>query len=427
MSKVRLSKRAVDAFACDPGKDRTFLWDDAIAGFGLAAFPTGKKVFVAQYRQHGRSRRIVIGDYGRLTPEQARSEAKKLLGAVESGIDPIDQRRAARAVRTVNQVADDFMQLHARAKLKRSTATEYERLLKLYIRPALGSRRLIDVRRADLARLHSKLDHVPFAANRCIALMSAIWNWAGRRDEADASRNPAMGLERNKERARERYLKTDEYGQLGAALRLMETQGLPWDVDETKPNAKHIPKNNRVTAPDPFAAAAIRLLVLTGARLREILDARWDYVDWDRGLMFLPDSKTGAKVLYLSDAAIAVLRAIPRLAGNAHIIPGKTAGAPRADLKRPWEAVNAAANLKGLRLHDLRHSFASMGAGASLGLPMIGKLLGHSQPSTTARYSHLDADPMRRAAATIGERISVALGKPQAGEKTMPWRPARAA
>jgi integrase len=137
-------------------------------------------------------------------------------------------------------------------------------------------------------------------------------------------------------------------------------------------------------------------------------------VDFERGVIFLPDSKTGKKTLYLSAAALAILSALPRVEGNPYVIPGDKEGRPRVDLKRPWMAVTKAAGLDGLRVHDLRHSFASIGAGASLGLPVIGKLLGHSQPSTTARYAHLDADPMRRAVETIGATIASAMG--DAGE-----------
>ena len=180
-------------------------------------------------------------------------------------------------------------------------------------------------------------------------------------------------------------------------------------MDEAAPGAKHVPIENRRTILDPFAVAAIRLLILTGARLREILDAQWSQVDLERGIIFLPDSKTGQKPLYLSAAAMAVLAAIPHIEGNPHIIAGAKDGAPRSDLQRPWRAVRRAAGLEGLRLHDLRHSFASIGAGASMGLPIIGKLLGHKQAATTARYAHLDADPMRRAVDTIGATITAAM------------------
>jgi len=201
-----------------------------------------------------------------------------------------------------------------------------------------------------------------------------------------------------------------ELARLGAALNEGETIGLPYAVDDSKPNAKQAPKaDKRRTKLDPFAAAAIRLLILTGARLREILDARWEYVDLERGVIFLADSKTGRKPVYLSAAAQSVLASIPRVSVNPHIIAGEREGAPRADLKKPWAAVCKAAGLDGVRLHDLRHSFASIGAGASMGLPVIGKLLGHSQAATTYRYAHLDADPLRRAVETIGATISAAM------------------
>jgi integrase len=179
-------------------------------------------------------------------------------------------------------------------------------------------------------------------------------------------------------------------------------------VDATKANSKHLPKSRR-TVVDPFAVAAIRLLIFTGARLREILFARWDQVDFERGIIHLPDSKTGRKPIYLSAAALQVLANLPRIEGNPHVIPGEKPGAPRSDLKRPWSVITQAAGLHGVRIHDLRHSFASFGAAASMGLPIIGKLLGHSQPATTARYSHLDADPLRRAADAIAGTIAAAL------------------
>ncbi len=160
---------------------------------------------------------------------------------------------------------------------------------------------------------------------------------------------------------------------------------------------------------DPFAVAAIRLLILTGARLREIMHTKWDQVDREKGVIFLADSKTGGKPVYLSAAAQEVLAGIPRVAGNPHVIAGAKHGAPRADLKKPWAAICRAAELEGLRLHDRRHSFASFGAGASLGLPIIGKLLGHTQAATTSRYAHLDVVPLRRGADTIGATISAAM------------------
>jgi integrase len=186
----------------------------------------------------------------------------------------------------------------------------------------------------------------------------------------------------------------------------------PTQSMKNSPKAKHAPKeDNRRVMLDPFAVAAIRLLILTGARLREILHARWEHVDFERGVIFLPDSKNGKKPIYLSAASLAVLAALPRIEGNLFVISGEKAGQARVDLKRPWAAVTKAAGFEGLRIQDLRHSFASVGAGASLGLPIIGKLLGHRQAATTHRYAHLDADPVRRAAETIGATISAAMGE----------------
>jgi integrase len=167
----------------------------------------------------------------------------------------------------------------------------------------------------------------------------------------------------------------------------------------------------RFTKIDPFAAAALRLLLFTGCRLREILHLKWEFVDIERGLLFLPDSKTGRKTVILNAPALAVLAGVDRI--GSYLVPGDDPHKPRADIKRPWRAVSKRAGLDGVRLHDLRHTYASFGAGGGLGLPIIGKLLGHAQLSTTQRYAHLDADPLRRASETIGGRIAAALeGRP---------------
>ena len=406
---------SVAALECPEGKDRGILWDDSLRGFGVVAFRNGGKCYVVQYRQHGRSRRARIGDHPSLTPAEARKLARKLLGAIEGGSDPLEERRKARAVPTFGEIAAEFMREHVATKRKGRTGAEYKRILDALILPSIGAKRVVDLKQAELGRMHRKLAAHPYQANRALALVSAIWNWAARCGEVPFADNPAKAIERYPERARERYLTREELARLGAALAEGESVGLPYSIDETKLNSKHGPKpDQRRTILDPFAVAAIRLLCLTGARLREILDARWDQVDLERGILFLSDSKTGRKPLYLSPAAQSVLASIARIADNPHIIAGALAGAPRADLNKPWRAVTRVANLEGVRIHDLRHSFASFGAGASLGLPIIGKLLGHSQAATTARYAHLDADPMRRAVDTIGATISSAM----AGDKS---------
>ncbi len=220
--------------------------------------------------------------------------------------------------------------------------------------------------------------------------------------------NPARRVEKFRESRRERFLSREEFARLGAALREAETIGIPYEVDETKPTAKHAPKSeNRRVVVAPDAVAAIRLLMLTGCRLREILHLRWREVDLERALLLLEDSKTGRKTVVLGEAAMAVLAKVPR-AGD-YVFPGGAGDAPRSDLKRPWKLIRRRAGLQGLRVHDLRHSYASVAAGAGLGLPIIGKLLGHTQFSTTTRYTHLADDPLRRASELVSAEIATSI------------------
>lgn len=219
-----------------------------------------------------------------------------------------------------------------------------------------------------------------------LGALSSVHNWATNSGLLpEGHPNPTLKIERYPEHSRERYLTPAEFARLGTALRMAELR-------------------------NPAAVAAIRLLMLTGARLREILHARWEQVDLERGILFLPDSKTGKKLVFLPAAALAILHQQPRLAGNPHLFPSsRKAGAPLKELWADWEKIREDACLGGLRVHDLRHSFASVGAGQSLGLPVIGKLLGHTQAAATQRYAHLADDPLRRAVETIGAEIDAAM------------------
>lgn len=409
MARGRVTKQSADKLACPAGADRTFLWDTDLEGFGVCAFPSGKRVYVIQYRKDGRSRRATIGTHGKLTADQARTEAKKMLGAVQQGVDHVAQRKAARAVPTFAVIAERFLAEHVGRKRKPRTRDAYRVLLDRHVIPAIGQVRLTDLRRADVNRMHAAMIDAPGAANRAVSLISAVWNWAAKAGECEHGANPARGIDRNPEAPKDRFLSIAELGALGAALAKGETEGLPWDADEDGPKAKHIAKSpNRQRRLDPFAVAAIRLLIFTGARLREVLHLKWASVDFDRAMLLLEDSKTGRKAIYLSATALSVLSEIPRTS-SAYVFPGVDSAKPRADLKRPWQAVAKEAGLTGLRIHDLRHTFASYGVGASLGLPIVGSLLGHRHAQTTQRYAHLASDPMHRAADTIGATLQAAL------------------
>ncbi len=408
MTSLKITKRAIDALAPDAKPFVAF--DSDLAGFGVRVMPSGAMSYVVEYRPHGggrgvSKRRLTIGRVGVLTPDQARRAAADTLAKVRLGGDPAASIMEKRRALTVAALCEAFEAEHLKAKVKSSTAGAHSLAL-ARLKAAHGSIKAEALTRGHVAALHLRMGDTPYAANRALAVWSKLYSWAGVRGIAPKGLNPARGIERYREQGRERFLTGEELARLGDALRLAETEGLAWDVDEAKPGAKYLPREkNRRRVLDPFAISAIRLLILTGARLREILHAQWNQVDWERGILYLAESKTGRKPIYLNAPAQAILVSLPRIDGNPHIIAGAKSGEPRADLKKPWEAVRRAADLDGLRLHDLRHSFASVGAGASLGLPIIGKLLGHTQPATTQRYAHLDADPMRRAVDTIGATI----------------------
>jgi len=406
----RITKRTVNSLKA--GEKEFTAWDDAVTGFGLRVRPSGAMSYVVVYRagpgRGGPVRRYTIATVGKITPEDARARAKVVLGAVAHGQDPARQKTDERAAPTVAELADRFMTEHVGPKRKRGTAQFYRDILDRIVKPSLGTTKADKLSRQQVGKLHSSLADTPFQANRVLAVLGSMYAFAERSNIVPEGVNPARRIEKFKETRRERYLTVEELERLGSAIREAETTGIPWVIDETKPNAKHLPDSGkRFTKINKFAAGALRLLLLTGCRLREILNLQWEHADLERGLLFLPDSKSGRKTVILNASAVAVLNQLEKI--SPYVVPGDDLGKPRPDLHRPWRAITRRAGLEGVRLHDLRHTYASVGAGTGLGLPIIGRLLGHTQAATTARYAHLDNDPLRRASEDIGGRIAAAL------------------
>lgn len=440
MPVIKIARRTIAAI---PTPERPVIYyDDMVKGFGLLVRPTGARSWILEYRPGagGRGtakRRLVLGNPETMTPEQARAAAKETAAKVRLGADPAAERAEARQAETFAEVAERWFAEHVTPKRKAGTAAFYRNCLDIHVLPAFATKRASAITKQDVTRLHGavgagkgkgpkrpgskrtaaeKVRGGRVIANRVLATVAAVYAWALDLGLLPAgTMNPAKGVEPFREEGRERYLTAEEMARLGEVLRLAETDGLPWEPDPEKPEPrrKHAPKaENRRVKIDPHATAAIRLLMLTGARLREVLSLEWSHVDFDRGLLRLPDSKTGKKTIVLGGAALALLEGLPRV--GRYVVASTSAGTagerPRSDLNRPWRAVRAAAGLPELRIHDLRHSAAAVGAGAGLSLHQIGGLLGHTQARTTAKYAHLAADPQRRAADLIGNEVAAALG-----------------
>jgi integrase len=378
----KITKRVVDSLKAGTGD--VFAWDDELRGFGVRVKPSGARSYLVQYRnEHGRSKRLTIGAHGRLTAEEARKQARAILADVDKGGDPAEVKEAYRKAPTMADLCDRYMTQHA-PKMKARSRDEDARMIGRYVLPALGKRKVADVSRADVVKLHHELRAAPIQANRVIGLLNRMLNLAERWGIRPDGSNPCRHVDKFGEVKRERYLTADELARLGDVLAEAE----------------------RTATELPSVVAAIRLLVLTGCRLSEILTLRWEHVDLTGADLRLPDSKTGAKVVHLNAPAQAVLADMEREDGSPWVIAGAKAGSHLVNLEKPWRRIRAKAGISDVRLHDLRHSFASVAVGLGEGLPIIGRLLGHTQVQTTARYAHLAADPVKAATERVGAAIA---------------------
>lgn len=379
---ANLTKRAIDA-----AKSGATLWDDSLKGFGLRVSAGGSKTFVIKYRRGKVQRWVSIGRYGApWTPDEARREAKRLFGLIESGKDPAHERRIEREAESFEAFAARYLRDHSDAHKKPSTAREERRGLRKYILPMLGQLSVMAIEKGDIVRWHRSMSATPYAANRFLNLLSHMFNtaeaWGLRPDNS----NPCRRIQKYPEKSRERFLSPDELSRLGRAL------------SDAASGDESI-----------YVVGALRLLILTGARLSEILTLRWEHVDFESRLLRLPDSKTGKKTIALPAPALDILASLPKQEGNSFVICGAMTGAHLVNLQKPWRRIRKDAGLDDVRIHDLRHSFASVAVAGGASLPLIGALLGHTQPQTTARYAHLGSDPRLAAADAVANRIVAAM------------------
>jgi len=376
-------------------------WDSDVRGFGVRR-QRRDPVYVLKARIAGKQRFLTIGAHGRgWTVETARREAVRLLGLIATGADPARARDEAKLDPTMNALFDLYLAEGCGGK-KPSTSVRDRSRIDRHLRPLIGDLKLRNVTRTtvermmlDVANGRTKRDERTGprgrsivtggagAAVECVALLSSILTFAVRRGLRDG--NPALGIELRRTKRR-RYPTTDELARLGETLADMGEGGA-----------------------NPFALAAIRFLCLSGCRKGEVLGLKWEQVDAARGVLCLPDSKVGARDIPIGLPALDLLGSLQRMAGNSFVFPGRVAGRPVVGLQKVWERVRAAAGLTDLRLHDLRHGYASVGVNRGVSLALLQGLLGHASPTATGRYLHLQTDPLRAEADGIAASIAEAL------------------
>ena len=378
---MKLSKRIVDGLKAD-GKAGV-VWDRDLPGFGVRVYPSGRKTYVVQTRGPSGSRRATLGRHGDITAEQARRRAAAAIDRIKSGLEPLADVSGAKSEPTVKDLAERFLEQHVAVRCKASTARRYRQVIENQILPSLGRLPVAAVRRKHVVALHYDLRHTPNAANKARQTLSTMFSlardWGLRSDGA----NPCRGVRVYRERHRERFVNGEEYGRIGRVL------------DEAEANR----------SPRPAAVAAIRLLILTGCRSREMQTLKWADIDRAAGEIRLADSKTGPRPVPLTAPVRAVLDGIERESGNPWVFAGRRPGTHVGPLGQHWRRLRVRAGLEDVRLHDLRHSYASRALELGESLPMIGKLLGHNRVQTTARYAHLARESEKRAVAKVAASI----------------------
>ena len=367
-----------------PVRDRDVVfWDHDIPGFGVRVCSSGQASYIVQFRGPAGIRRVSLGELGGFTDQQARTRARAAIACIKRGEEPLPGREPE-AAPTVADLAERYMEAHAAVNCNAHTCKSYRGALRNHILPALGSMPVTEVRRSHAEALHYALRATPRQANRVLLVLSKMFWLAEDWGHAPSGGNPCRFVVRYREGMRQRFLTEDEYRRVGRALRELETES---------------PLRAR-------AAAALRLLMLTGCRLTEVLTLRWEDIDRKTGEIRLRDGKTGARMVVLTPAALRVLTEMRRVLRSPWVFTGNTPDRHLASLSKPWLRVRARAGIEDVRIHDLRHSYASRALALGEGLTMIGRLLGHTDVGSTARYAHLSREAEQVAVNRVGGSIA---------------------
>jgi integrase len=416
--RIHLTERFAKAASPSPSGRAPILCDDEVIGFGLQVRPSGRKSFTLDYTFEARKRRFFIGEFPDWTVTAAREEAKRLKREIDRGIDPLARRDERRTAPTFRDLTERYLAENA-VRLVKESQRDRRNMLRDYVLPSWCNRKVVDIRPSDVDHLLAEIAKgrarrskpktkqkrlkplapakpTPIQANRVGMLIRKMFNLAIRWEmRAD---NPAVGFFRNPEHPRERFLDHTEIARLSEAL------------------AEH---------PNQRFANIIRLLMLTGARKGEVLTARWEQFNLDRAVWTKPAATTKQKRLHrapISGATVALLRTIRASvpADCPWVFPGDAEGKPVQEIKRFWDDIRAETDLSGVRIHDLRHTFASLLVSGGMSLPMIGKLLGHTQVQTTQRYAHLFDDPLREGLNAVGDMLRPRLRLVEDADQPIP-------
>jgi len=404
-----ITKRFIDSLQ---GEERDkFYFDSSISGFGVKVTPKGRKSFICQYRIHTSKKRYTIGTYGApWTVEKAKTEAQRLLGLVADGKDPAQIKKSEKSAPTVSELCDLYLKEGCGTKKASTIATDQGRIER-HIKPLLGKKRVKDLGPNDIKRFMDSVAKGKTAktvktgsrglarvtggkgtATRTVGLLGGILSFAA--GEGLIERNPVQGVKRFPDKKNERFLSPEEFKRLGDALQEAQQEGL-----------------------NHYGVQGIRLLLLTGCRKNEILSLRWNDIDFKAGYLNLPESKTGQKRVPVGGAVLEILYHLPKVDDSDFVFPAQSGDGHYQGLPKVWRKVRDKAGLEDVRLHDLRHSFASVAAASGMGLTLVGKILGHKDVKTTSRYAHIADDPAKTAAERVTDLIYENMEKGQISNK----------